>query len=315
MIHRNPSPRPGVLAFLSIALGIAVLVVPALFPGSQARAQAIIATVNGGPITDIDVDQRMKLLRVLHQPAGRDAALESLIDDQLMLQETKKYELTASDTEIGQEIARTANGMKMAPEALMIAMQAAGISDSHVKDHFGALFRFSVLVQAYNKGVEASETQVRAELAKDGGMAAAGVDYTVRQVIFTVFASDSPATAAAKMKAAEELRSRFDDCSSGLALARSISDVAIKQEIRRNSLQLSDSLRELLDKTPVGHLTAPARTSEGFEMIAVCSKQASNDDSALRNEISEKLMAAEIKADEARRLKELRSYAVVVMRK
>jgi len=134
-------------------------------------------------------------------------------------------------------------------------------------------------------------------------------------VIFTVLDPANPALAAAKLKAAEQLRAQFTDCDSGLALARDMEDVAVKDQITRNSLQLSEGLKQLLDKTPVGHLTPPERTSSGIEMIAVCSKGLSDDDTALRNAISQKLLAAEFEADAARRLKEMRSYAVIVVKK
>jgi peptidyl-prolyl cis-trans isomerase SurA len=315
MIHCNPSRN--FLAQIATLLCVGFLVVAgsAFLPQSQARAQVIIATVNGDPITDIDLQERMKLLRILHQAPTHDAAMESLIEDQLKIEETSKYKIKASDAEIGQQIGKVAGQLKMAPDALLSALQSSGISESHFKNHFAADYGFNLLVQAYNKGVEASETEVRAELARDGGKAAAGIDYKVRQVIFTIFDYSNPALTEAKMKAAEQLRTRFTDCDSGLDLARSMDDVAIKEPLTRNSLQLSDSLKQLLDKTPAGHLTAPERTSEGIEMIAVCSKGVSDDDTALRSAISQKLLAAEIDADAVKRLKELRSYAVVVVKK
>ena len=73
----------------------------------------------------------------------------------------------------------------MQPEALMAALQHAGVSQDHIKAYFRAELGFSILVQALNKGVEASETQVREELAKEGGKAA-GTAYTVQQIIFTL---------------------------------------------------------------------------------------------------------------------------------
>jgi peptidyl-prolyl cis-trans isomerase SurA len=317
MIRCNPSRRQGSLAKFAtmLCLGFVVTTGCVVLPARPAHAQAIIATVNGDPITDIDLEERMKLLRVLHQPATHDAALESMIEDQLKLDETAKFKIKVSDAEIGQQISKVANQLKMAPQALFDAIQEAGVPESHFKDHFAADFQFNILVQAYNKGVEASETEVRAELAREGGTAAAGIDYRVHQVIFTVLSSEKPADIEAKMKAAEQLRTRFTDCDSGLALARGMEDVAVQEEITRNSLQLSEGLKQLLDKTPAGHLTPPSRSSEGIEMIAVCSKDASTDDTALRNAISQKLMAAEIDVDAAKRLKEMRSYAVVVVKK
>lgn len=316
MIYSDLSCRRGLLAELVLSLGFLVATGCAFLPSSQARAQVIIATVNGDPITDIDVEARMKLLRVLRQPATHDAALESMIDDQLKLDETAEFKIKASDSEIGQQIGKDAAELKIAPQALLEELQSSGILDSNLKEYFAAEYQFLLLVQAYNKGVEASETQVRAELAKDGGKAAAGTDYKIRQIIFAVFSST--ATAAdieGKMKAAQQLRTRFTDCDSGIPLAQGMDDVAVKEPLTRNSLQLSDTVKDLLDKTPVGHLTPPERTADGIEMIAVCGKGVSDDDSALRDAISQRLLQAEIEADAAKRLKEMRSEAIVVVKK
>jgi peptidyl-prolyl cis-trans isomerase SurA len=299
-----------------LSLGFLFAVGCVFLPGSQARAQVIIATVNGDPITDIDVNERMKLLRILRQPATHDAALESMIDDQLKLDETAEFKVKASDSEIAQQIGKDAAKLKMAPQALLEELQSSGILESNFKEYFAAEYQFLLLVEAYNKGIDASETEVRAELAKDGGKAAAGTDYQLRQIIFAVFGSTATATdVEEKMKAAEQLRTRFTDCASGIPLAQGMDDVAIKEPLTRNSLQLSDSVKDLLDKTPVGHLTPPERTADGIEMIAVCAKGVSDDDTALRNAISQRLLEAEMEADAAKRLKEMRARAVVVVKK
>ncbi len=286
----------------------------AYFAAPHARAQEIIATVNGAPITNWDVTEREKLLRVMHKPAAYDDAFNSMVDDQLKLGETQKFKITVSDSEIGQQIALEANEMNISPAAFVGAMQHAGISEQHIKDHFSADFEFNLLVQAYNKGVDASESAVREELAKDGGKAAAGVDYKLHQIIFTLHGNNVFAETQGRFKAAEQLRDRFTTCADGLPLARAMDDVAVKDEIVRNSLQIGDQLKALLDKTPIGHLTPPERTSDGVEMLAVCSKGVSNDDSAVRKAISDRLLSAEMRADAARRLAELRSYAVIVKR-
>jgi peptidyl-prolyl cis-trans isomerase SurA len=301
--------RPTLLAALCAALG---LVLSLSIAPPRAHAQTIVATVNGTPITSLDVEQRMKMLRVLRKPASRDAAMQSLIDDNLRLDETSKYKIRASDAEIGQQIAREATHLNMTPEALVAALHGAGVSDSHIKDHFAAAHTFHLLMQAYNKGVEASESQIRAELAKEGGKAAAGMEYGIRQVVFTISPPTSLEKVNNRMHEAEQLRARFTDCASGLPLARGLEDVAVKEEIRRNASQLSQPIRQLLDKTPPGHLTPPQRTAEGVEMLAVCSKSASRDDSSVRAAISERIISAELDAEGEKRLQELRSHAVIV---
>ncbi|MHB8886450.1 MAG: SurA N-terminal domain-containing protein [Methylovirgula sp.] len=295
---------------------MAAILATALFcslfgPLPQAHAQAIITTVNGDPITDLDVAQRIKLLRVLHQPATREAALNSLVDDLLMVQETRQYGMKPSDSEIGQEIVQAANRIKIAPELLVAQIQHAGVSDTHYKQHFAAILMFDSLIQAFHKGVEPSEAEIRADLAKEGNKIA-NTQYRVHQVIFVIPTAAGMAGIKGRMEAAQQLRVRFTDCNSGLQLARAMDNVAVKEEIVRNSAQLNAPLKKLLDSTPVGHLTAPHRTQEGIEMIAVCAKTASNDDSALRAAISARILAAQIDVAAQKRLKELRANAIIV---
>jgi peptidyl-prolyl cis-trans isomerase SurA len=280
----------------------------------SARAQEIIATVNGAPITNWDVSERQKLLRAIRRPSSYDDALNSMIDDTLENSETDKFKISISDADIGQQIAVEASEMGTSPAALLGALQRDGVSQQHIKDHFAADFKFDLLVRAYNKGIDASESAIRAELARDGGKSAAGVDYRLRQVIFTLHGGNVFAETQARMKSAEQLRLRFSSCAEGVPLARGMDDVAVKDEIVRNSLQIGDALKQLLDKTPTGHLTPPERTSEGIEMIAVCNKGVSNDDTAIRKAISQRLLSAQMRADAKRRLAQLRSYAVIVKR-
>jgi peptidyl-prolyl cis-trans isomerase SurA len=195
---------------------------------------------------------------------------------------------------------------------LVEELEHAGVTADHFKAHFRADMGFEVLVQALNKGVEASEEQVRAELAKQGGKAASGTEYTVREIILAIPHAATVATLTERAHEAEELRTRFNDCDSGLPMARAMSDVTVRDPLIKTSVEMNDGLRQLLEKTPTGHLTAPQRSTEGLEMIAVCSKGTAKDDSAARTAISQKILAAHIEADSDRRLKELRAKAVIV---
>src|SRR5579875_581529 len=293
-------------------VAISAISISAASPARPAFAQSIVASINGDPITNIDIDERMKMLRVLHKTATRDAAIESLFRDRLEIQETNKFNVDLKDSDIGQQIVKAAKDLKMTPEALVGALDHAGVTADHYKAHFRADMAFFILVQALNKGVEASEEQVRAELAKQGGKAASGTEYTVREIIFAIPHGATTESLNARAHEAEELRTRFTDCESGLPMARAVNDVTVRDPLIKTSLEMNDALRQLLDKTPTGHLTQPQRSSEGLEMIAVCSKGAAKDDSAARTAISQKILAAHIEADSERRLKELRSKAVIV---
>ena len=288
------------------------LIAPCLVPtGDLAFAQTIVVSINGDPITNIDIDERMKMLRVLRKPATREAAIESLFSDRLKIREAGKYSINPQDSDLSPQIVSTAKEMNLPPEALLAALEHAGVTPDHFKAHFRAELAFGIFVQALNKGVEASEEQVRAELAKQGGKAASGMEYTVRQVILAVPHSTTPTTLTERAHDAERLREKFLSCESGIPIAEAMTDVTIRDPIVRTAVELNDRLRQLLDSTPTGRLTPPNRTTEGIEMVAVCKKGASKDDSAARAAIAQKLLAAHVTADAERRLKELRAKAVV----
>jgi peptidyl-prolyl cis-trans isomerase SurA len=276
-----------------------------------AVAQAIVVSVNGDPVTTLDIDQRMKLLRVLHKPATRDNAIESLIEDRLKQRDAEKYGVRFTDGDIPEQITRVATNMKTTPAELSGGLQRAGVQQDQIRSYFGADLVFTALVRALNKGVEASETQVREEIAKERAKGGGMTEYVLRQVIIAAPATASPADLSGRAKTAEQLRSRFDGCDTGISLVREMNDVVIREPLRRTSVELSAPMRQLLDKTPVGHLTPPQRGSTGLEMVAVCSRGASGDDSALRTSISDRLLASHLDAAAAARLKDLRSHAVI----
>ena len=130
-------------------------------------------------------------------------------------------------------------------------------------------------------------------------------------MVFTVDPGESPASINEKAKRAEALRARFADCSSGLAEAKALPGVAVREALTRSSSSMSAPLRALLEKTPVGHLTPPSRSPSGLEMVAVCERQAAKDDTALRKTISDQLLQAHYDRDAVARLKEMRSRAVI----
>ena len=168
-------------------------------------------------------------------------------------------------------------------------------------------------MKALNKGVEASEVAVRAELAKGGGKSAL-TQYTIRQVVFTLNAGDSPVTVNARAKEAEALRGKFASCPAGIAYAKTLDGVAVREPLTRSSTSLSAPLKELLDKTPLGHLTPPSRSGSGIEMVAVCERGAPKDDTELRKTISDRLLQAHYDQEAIVRLKEMRQRAVIEKR-
>ena len=74
-------------------------------------------------------------------------------------------------------------------------------------------------------------------------------------------------------------------------------NAAIRETVTKTSADIPPVLRELLDKTPIGHLTAPEVTKQGVEMVALCGRNPTTVDTPKKKEIREKMYAREIRGE------------------
>ncbi len=276
----------------------------------HAWAQAVEVSVNGDPITSFDLDQRMKLLRGMHKPATRDAAIESMVSDRLKAREASRFGINITDEEIGEQVQTDARKMKVSSAQLAADIGRSGVSPEHMRAHFKDELGYNVLMKALNRGVEASEVAVRDQLAKEKGKTSI-TSYTIRQVVFTLSPSDGPAQVEAAVKQAQALRGKFASCDSGIAYAKTLPGVAVRSKLTRDSTQLNEGIKDVLDKTPIGHLTEPSRSGNGIELIALCDRGAAKDDDQLRKQIGDRILDEHIQSQAERRYKEMRSTAVI----
>ncbi len=297
------------LTATAAAVGLAAAIMVGM-PVRPAEAQAIVLSINGDPVTSVDVEQRMKLLRAERRPASREAAIESMISDRLRSREATRYGITIKDDEIGEQVQTDAKKLRTSAAQLLTDINKAGVSQEHTRNHFKAELGYSVLVKALNRGVEASEIQVREEMARERGKSAI-TSYTIRQVVFTLNPGDGPETVNASVKEAEALRGRFSSCATGIPYAKTLPGVAVRSSLTRTSTQLGDGIKEVLDKMPIGHLTAPSRSPNGIELIALCDRSASNDTEELRKTISERLLNEHMEQETEAKYKDMRAHAVI----
>jgi peptidyl-prolyl cis-trans isomerase SurA len=298
-----------ILLVLCSVYGLSFYALPVL-------AQSVIATVNDDPITDVDISQHMKLLSVLKKPATRDAAIENIIATRLKLIEGSKYKISLGDRDIGPTIGQIARKMGIQPQALLINLQHAGVTEDQWKQYFKAETSWGLYVKALNKTLEISESELNEAMQKQGRTITAAVtEYNLRQVIMIVPNNANESILEARMREAAQLRQRFTDCNEGVNLARSMNDVAVKEPMSRMSTALNEALRNLLDSTAVGHLTPPQRGQAGIEMIALCSKNTVNDKNSATEDLRYDLLSAKMEKESARLFAEVRARAVIVKRK
>lgn len=295
----------------SRGLAVASIVAAALSGAgvAPASAQAVVTAVNGNPITTFDVDEYAKILRLEHRPASRSDALEAAIADRLKYDEARHWGLDAGDSDISTVLQRISSSVKLDAEGFSQAAAKSKIDLDTIRNHLRALGAWDNLVRARNKGVGATEEEIAAAMAK--GSSERVTNYRLQQVIFVLPVNASPAVVESRLQQARTLRTRFDGCATGLQLARSLPDVAVKEGMSRSSDALSAGLRKVLAETPRGMLTVPERSINGIEMVAVCEKNDASDVTTLHDQVQKNLITGKLVTVSDRMYRDLRATAVI----
>jgi peptidyl-prolyl cis-trans isomerase SurA len=84
--------------------------------------------------------------------------------------------------------------------------------------------------------------------------------------------------------------------------------------VTKTSADLPAPVRDGLDKTPIGHLTAPEVTKQGVEMVALCAKKPTTVDTPKKKEIREKMYVEKYEAKSKAYLQEVRKAAMIEYR-
>ena len=281
-------------------------------PGTAPAQVVVIA--NGSPITEYDIQQRSKLETISQKNASRQQVINDLIDDRLKIARAKVYGLEVSDSEVNNAFDGMATRQHITPAQFSQVLERAGVSPNTVKARIRAELTWQQLIRGkYASSLQVGESDVVKALKdrSDGDGPAVGFIYTLYPIVMVVARGSSEAAISAKRSEAENLRSRFVSCDEGLAMARGLRDVAVRDPITRNSADLTPQLRDLLGNVQVGRLTALEVTAQGLQMFAVCNKKESTTESPLKREMREQIFVKRFESESKKYLDEIRKAAMI----
>jgi peptidyl-prolyl cis-trans isomerase SurA len=296
-----------VAAMLATAIAMTV--------GSAARAQQIVALVNGQPITALDVEHRSKFMQLSTKKVPpRKEVIDSLIDEILEVNEAKRFTLEASDSEVDNAFAGVASRMGLDAQKLTQVLVNGGASADTLKRRLRAQLVWTSLVRGrYRASLEIRDSDVEAQmqLHKSEDKDQVGYEYIMNPVVFIVQRGSPDSAFEARKQDAEALRTRFQTCNDGLPFARALKDVAVRDQVSKFSADLPQQLRGILDGTPVGHLTPPETTAEGVQMFAVCAKKETKNDTPGMRETRDQMFQQKFGVKAKRYLDDLRRAAMI----
>jgi len=287
--------------------------------GSPLHAQTVAVMVNGEPITNYDIDQRTKLnFLTTHKPAVRQQVIDELIDEKVKIKEGKKFGVDPTASDIEQSFAAMSSRMRTTPEALAKSLESQGVRAETLKARMKAEMVWTSLVRGrYKESLQVGEKDVAAAVQVKGGedkKETESFEYQMRPIVLIVPRGSAQSAVEARVKEAEALRGRVQTCDEANAFFKSMQNAAIRETVTKTSADIPPVLREVLDKTTIGHLTAPEVTKQGVEMVALCGRKPTTIDTPMKKEIREKMYAEKYEAKSKSYLQEVRKAAMIEYR-
>lgn len=284
---------------------------------SPSPAQSIACMVGGEPITGLDIEQRTKLNFLTtrkHMP--KQEVLDELINEKVKLKEAKRFGVDPTASDVDQAFASMSQRMRLSPEQLAKTLESQGVRPETLKARLKAEMVWGSLVRGrFKESLQVGEKDVN-DAARQGGEPTQtdAFEYKLQPIVLIVPRGSAQTAIDQRRKEAESLRERVQSCEQANSYFKSMRNAAIRDIVTKTSADIPGPLRELLDKTPVGHLTPPEITKQGVEMVALCERKPTKVDTPKKREIREKMYAQKYEAKQKAYLADVRKAAMIECR-
>jgi peptidyl-prolyl cis-trans isomerase SurA len=284
-----------------------------------ARAQTVVVMVNGEPITDLDIESRIKLDFIsTHKQPTRQEAIDELIDEKIKIKEAKKFGVDPSAADINEAYGQMAQRMRINSEQLSASLEKQGVRAETLKQKIKTDMVWGSLVRGrYKEKLQVGERDVAEAVKAEGGddqQTSNAFEYSLRPVVLIVPKGSAPSATELRQKDAETLRARVETCDQASQYFKTMPNAAIRDTVLKTSAEIPAPLRKVLDETPVGHLTPPEVTKQGVEMVALCARKPTTLDTPKRKEMRDKMYAKKYEATSNTYLAEIRKAAMIEYR-
>jgi len=284
---------------------------------SPLQAQSVACMVNGEPITNLDIEQRTKLnFLTTRKQMPRQEVIEELTDEKVKIREAKKFGVDPTGSDIDQAFAGMGQRMRLSVDQLTKSLESQGVRPETLKARLRADMVWGSLVRGrYKESLQVGEKDVAAAAKESGDTGQAeAFEYKMQPIVLIVPRGSASTSIDSRRKEAEALRERVQSCEQANSYFKSMPNAAIRAPVVKTSADIPGPLRELLDKTPIGHLTPPEITKQGVEMVALCERKPTKIDTPKKREIREKMYTQKYEAKSKAYLADIRRAAMIECR-
>ncbi|KKC39684.1 hypothetical protein WH87_05925 [Devosia epidermidihirudinis] len=284
----------------------ALLTVAAAMP---ALAQSVRVTVNGTPITDMQIAARVKLFALEGNKSGTKGATEQLIDEAIQIAEAKRLGVTVSNAQVDDGLLQVSRNLKVSQDKLVGMLQQSGVNVETLKDRLRAAIAWNAVTeQAIMPQVQVSDLELDQKAA---GQVAPyqGFDYILKEIIFVAPGGQG---ASGRTAQANRYRTSFAGCDSAVELSMGFTDAAVIDVGRRHATQLPEAIAKELANLNVGGITKPRVIETGVSMLAICQKTQAQDLTFIKGELRSQAGNQALTGQVANYLANLRKQAKII---
>lgn len=267
---------------------------------------ATVVTVNGTAISDVQVDQRLRLFNMEGNKTGRKGATDQLITEAIQMNEAKRLGINVSNAQVDEALLQIARNLKVSQDRLIEMLGQGGVSSDTLKDRLRAAIAWNAIAeQAVVPNVQISDLeldqQAAARLADYQGF-----DYILKEIVFV------GAGASGRTAQANQYRSNFTGCDGAVQLSLSYTDAAVVDIGRRHATQLPEAMAKELAGMNVGGITKPRVVEAGVSMLAICEKTQAQDLTFMKDEVRAEVGNGNMEKEAAAYLENLRKNAKII---
>ena len=251
----------------AVIMGVALSIAAAL----PALAQNVRVTVDGTPITDLQIAARVKLFAIEGNNGGTRGATEQLIDEAIQIAEAKRLGVTVSNAQVDDALLQIARNMNVSQERLVAMLQQGGVSTETLEDRLRAAIAWNAVTErAIMPQVQISDLALDQQAANQV-QDFQTFDYILKEIIFVGAGSSG------RSGQANNYRSQFAGCDTAVDLSLAYTDAAVIDVGRRHATQMPEAIAKELAGLNVGGITKPRVVESGVSMLAICEKTQAED--------------------------------------